>query len=235
MPSDLPDNVPPEDGLGEPSADDTESAAAKRMRTDTKEFGGRARRLLRAVHRDAGFLAVGLTLVYAVSGFAVNHREDFDSDFRERTSVRDVGLPSALLGHEHPRTELTPEEQKRLGEEVASRLGLPTPENAFYRNARTFTVFFGQGERNVVDYDPVSGRAQHRVRTERMPFRTLNYLHLNEGPRAWTFVADGYAVLLAFLALSGLFMVRGRRALLGTGWVWLALGIAVPLLGLALR
>ena len=28
---------------------------------------------LRAVHRDFGYLAVGFTLIYAVSGIAINH------------------------------------------------------------------------------------------------------------------------------------------------------------------
>ena len=31
---------------------------------------------LRAVHRDAGYFGVGLTLVYALSGLAVNHIAD---------------------------------------------------------------------------------------------------------------------------------------------------------------
>ena len=38
--------------------------------------GGRRnwRKLNNALHRDVGFLIVGLTIVYGVSGLAVNHR-----------------------------------------------------------------------------------------------------------------------------------------------------------------
>ncbi len=36
----------------------------------------RWRPTLRALHRDIGYLAVGLTFVYAASGLAVNHIED---------------------------------------------------------------------------------------------------------------------------------------------------------------
>ena len=44
---------------------------------------------LRAIHRDVGYLAVGLTLVYAISGLAINHIKDWDPNYttyeRERT------------------------------------------------------------------------------------------------------------------------------------------------------
>ena len=36
---------------------------------------------LRAIHRDVGYLAVGLTFVYALSGLAVNHIADWDPNF----------------------------------------------------------------------------------------------------------------------------------------------------------
>jgi hypothetical protein len=43
-------------------------------------------------------------------------------------------------------------------------------------------------------------------------------------------VADGYAGFLLFLATSGLFMLAGRKGLLGRGAVLVTLGAAVPFL-----
>ena len=42
---------------------------------------------LRAVHRDIGYLAVGFTVIYALSGIAMNHIDDWDPNFQatERT------------------------------------------------------------------------------------------------------------------------------------------------------
>src|ERR1700733_12468822 len=37
----------------------------------------RWRAWLRAVHRDCGYLAIGFTVIYAVSGIAQNHIEDW--------------------------------------------------------------------------------------------------------------------------------------------------------------
>jgi hypothetical protein len=44
---------------------------------------------LRAIHRDVGYLAVGLTLIYAMSGLAINHIQDWDPNFTtyEKTST----------------------------------------------------------------------------------------------------------------------------------------------------
>jgi len=43
----------------------------------------RIRPLIRTLHRDIGYCAVGLTAVYALSGLAVNHVADWEPNFRE--------------------------------------------------------------------------------------------------------------------------------------------------------
>ncbi|HLV68425.1 MAG TPA: PepSY-associated TM helix domain-containing protein, partial [Polyangiaceae bacterium] len=57
-----------------------------------------------------------------------------------------------------------------------------------------------------------------------------NWLHLNRGKKAWTYLADAYAVFLLFLAVSGLFMIPGRKGLFGRGAVLASLGALVPVL-----
>src|SRR5256885_15484666 len=41
----------------------------------------RWRAWLRAIHRDIGYLAVGFTVIYALSGIAMNHIDDWDPNF----------------------------------------------------------------------------------------------------------------------------------------------------------
>jgi uncharacterized protein len=210
------------------------SSSANRLRGGRRP---RARLLLCALHRDVGFICIGLTLVYVISGFLLNHRDDFDSDYRTRTSHHHIGQLSALLGSMGTAVDsqqLSAEQQQQLGQLIAKRLGLAAPSNAFWRNARTFSVFFGEGERNVVDYHPDTEFAEHRILEERTLLRAMNRLHLNRAPRAWTYLADGYAVLLAFLALSGPLIVRGRRGLAGTGGILIAAGIAIPAIAMLL-
>ena len=65
--------------------------------------------------------------------------------------------------------------------------------------------------------------------TPRLLLRVANWLHLNRGKQAWTYVADAYAVLLLYLAASGLFMLPGRKGLLGRGGLIALAGAAVPI------
>jgi hypothetical protein len=58
--------------------------------------------------------------------------------------------------------------------------------------------------------------------------RAANWLHLNRGKKAWTYVADAYAAGLLLLALSGMFMIAGRKGLLGRGAALVAVGVAIP-------
>jgi len=204
------------------------------------------RRRLVAWHRDLGYLACGLTVAYAVSGVAVNHEEHWDYNRATRRETRTIGTPAALLPGltEQRRRELeaTPAggadaELPALIDAVTARVGRRSPpRNAFWRGPDAMHLFFAPGDADEVVYHPRSGRAELIRRRDRWLLRDLNFLHLNEGRGLWTYVADAYAVVLAVLALTGIFIARGRRGLRGRGGFLLAIGLVVPLVAvLALR
>lgn len=204
----------------------------------------RWRTRLFSLHRDLGYLAFGLTVVYAVSGVAVNHRHHWDYNrVADRAETR-VGAPALLiegLSEERRKAlEADPgsvarDEEPALVAGLSKALGRTrAPKNAFWRDPRRFSVFYETGDRDTVDYDPVAGVVRHLAVRDRPVFRDLNFLHLNERPAAWTWFADAYAIVLLFLAISGAIMVRGRKGLAGRGGVLAALGVLLPLLALAL-
>ena len=39
------------------------------------------RRLIRILHRDIGYVAFGLTIIYSISGIAVNHVNDWNPNY----------------------------------------------------------------------------------------------------------------------------------------------------------
>jgi hypothetical protein len=224
----------------EPSSSEADGAAAagaeERRSGSTKAW---FRRSLVALHRDLGYLAVGLTLVYAISGIAVNHRHHWDPNQSTDEASRVLGRPAELLPtlSEARRRELasaptsvSAAEEALLVEAIALALGRPPPKNRVWRNPDEVQLFFGHGERDTVSYQLTTGSATERTRRDRLVMRDLNFLHLNEGRRIWTWIADGYAIILICLALSGVFIARGRRGLLGRGGVLLAAGVLVPLL-----
>ncbi len=206
------------------------------------------RATLIAWHRDLGFLSVGLTLVYAVSGVAVNHRHDWDYNYATERGARTLGVPSALLGVSAERVAALGGGDLRVGEGRLAReredevvaaivrgLGRAAgPRKAIWRGPNLLSLFFEQADEDVVDYDLTTGVAQGVVKSERFLLRDMNFLHLNERSDVWTWFGDAFAVVLIFLALSGALVVKGRRGLKGRGGVLMALGFALPVVAIVL-
>jgi hypothetical protein len=180
-----------------------------------RRASARLRAVLRILHRDAGYFVVGLTFVYAISGIAVNHIKDWDPNFRHVEASHRVALP-------------LPDDDDAAGRAVLAALGVTETPREIYRTSDTdleITL-----EHRTLHADPTTGLVRDE-RDEPRPFvRLANWLHLNRGKKAWTFVADAYAALLLYLATSGLFMLPGRKGLLGRGAILAGLGIAVPVL-----
>ena len=170
------------------------------------------RRLLRALHRDLGYLAVGLTLIYAASGLAVNHIADWDPNFRNYSVVHELG----------------PLDSERAAELAIERLGIEEKPREVYRAAadRIDVVL----DRHTLHVDPRTGRVIDEGQRPRLFLRLANWLHLNRGKKAWTYAADFYAAGLLVLAVSGMFMLPGRRGLAGRGAVFVSIGIVIPVL-----
>jgi hypothetical protein len=168
---------------------------------------------LRAIHRDAGYFGVGLTLVYALSGLAVNHIADWDPSFRQLQKTHQVAAP-------------LPADAEASGKRVLSALGISeTPREVYAAGDDAVDIVF---DRRTLHVTPSTGKVLEEGQSPRWFLRAANWLHLNRGKKAWTYVADSYAVILLYLAISGLFMIPGRKGLLGRGAAIALLGAAVP-------
>lgn len=173
------------------------------------------RRWLRALHRDAGYFVVGLTFIYALSGLAVNHIGEWDPSFTPYDETRELGR--ALEGGD-----------EEVAAEALAALGLDEePEDLYRPEPDRLEILLAE---KTVHVDTATGRVYGEGQEPRFFLRVANWLHLNRGKEAWTWIADTYAVLLLFLATSGLWMLPGRKGLFGRGGLLLALGILVPVL-----
>ncbi len=172
------------------------------------------RKLIIATHRDVGYFFAGLTVMYAISGVAVNHIDDWNPNYVIRREVVDVGvLPFASA------TETAAEVLRRMGiaEEPRSVARMGPEQLKVFLDQRTLTVALPEG--TVID--------EHARR--RFAFFEVNYLHLNHGKGFWTWFADVYAVGLLTLACTGIFIITGTKGLGGRGRWLLAAGLAVPI------
>lgn len=173
-------------------------------------------RLNRATHRDLGYLFFTLTVLYAVSGVAVNHVADWNPSYA--TTQAEVEVPG-LAGLD------TDQMEKRVVEVL--RLD-PAEVKGRHRPSRSrFIVFLPEG--GEVNLQVPAGRGTlKRVQTRPFLFQA-NVLHLNHLKGVWTYVADAYSVSLLLLAVTGLFILQGKGGLGGRGKWLVGAGTVVPI------
>ena len=172
---------------------------------------------MRAMHRDIGYVVVGLTFTYALSGIAVNHLTDWsdgDASFKTYSTSQELG-------------PLTGEDQA-IADELRRRLAIEeTPREVYRQSPDELEVIF---DKRSLHANTTTGHVVDEGQKPRFILRVANWLHLNRGKKEWTYVADGYAASLMVLALSGMFMIAGKKGLIGRGAVLVGLGIAIPVL-----
>lgn len=172
---------------------------------------------LRAMHRDIGYVVVGLTFIYALSGLAVNHLTDWsdgDASFKTYSATHEMG---PLQG-----------EDQAVADELRKRLAIKEVPRELYRpGADELEVIFDKRSLHV---NTATGHVVDEGQKPRFLLRVANWLHLNRGKKAWTYVADAYAASLLALAMSGMFMIAGKKGFLGRGAILVGLGIAIPVL-----
>lgn len=172
--------------------------------------------LNRTLHRDLGYLAAALMIVYAVSGVALNHVADWNPNYAIDKLTVDIGRFDAA--------DLDAAERH-----VAAKLGLEAGEIRGRHRAAPddFRVLLEEG--SDVRVNPATGRGTFtRVKRRPLIFE-VNMLHKNVLKGTFSLVADAAAILLLFLAVGGLFMIKGQRGFFGRGkWFFLA-GLIVPI------
>ncbi|WP_298647115.1 PepSY-associated TM helix domain-containing protein [uncultured Proteiniphilum sp.] len=170
----------------------------------------KVRKWIRIIHRDLGFVMVGLSLVYGISGILLNHLDGKDPSYR----IENESLTFA--------EGLTPEKFKQIWESESDRPKL----NNIGETAGKYRLMIQGG---IGEYDPRTGMVQYQT-SKRKPFAYwVNRLHYNR-VKGWSPVADIFAGALIFLAVSGLFMVKGKHSIAKRGKWYLIIGLLIPIL-----
>jgi len=159
-------------------------------------------RTMRSLHRDIGFLLIGLTLMYAASGIVLIYR---DSGFlKQETRVEtDIarGLPAKALESALHLRRLKVEKQE--GD----------------------VIHFNYGT-----YDAATGHAAYTIQEYPWIIQKLNALHLAPSASALHYFGILYGALLIFLAVSSLFMFRPGTKPFRRGIILSAGGVALAAL-----
>jgi len=168
----------------------------------------------RVIHRDFGYLFLGMTLVYAFSGIALNHLDDWNPNYV--ISSEEFVISSI---QEQPDKDEIKAILSKIDEDLVYK-------NHYFPNEDYLKVFVKDG---VVWIDMTSGKGVVELNKRRPFFKEVNYLHYNP-IKYWTYFSDIFSGALILLAISGILIPRGKQGITGRG-AWMSiLGIAIPLI-----
>ena len=123
------------------------------------------------IHRDLGYLCVGLTIIYAISGIAVNHVQDWNPNYvidREQSRLNPIKIDKTI--------------NAELIETILNELGEKRPyRNHFHPDSSSLQIFV---EGNTIFVNLTTGQVIQEKIKNRAVLREMNFLHLNH-PKKW--------------------------------------------------
>ncbi len=176
------------------------------------------RKWSRILHRDIGFFFVGATIIYGISGIALNHMKDWDPNYSVEIERLNTDLDLS-------KENISKARILSLLEEFGSADDYKSYN--YVDNDEILRIYLGG--RSSVTVRPATGEVMAEFVKKRAVFYQSNYLHYN--PNVWwTWFSDIFAGALILFAITSLFMVRGKKGAWGRGGIYIALGIIIPIL-----
>jgi len=167
------------------------------------------RKWLRFIHRDLGYFFVGITIIYAISGIILNHKKNGE-DPAYKTEYLSYQLASGLKPN-----QVTDYWKHHISDYALNRI-IPAGE--------TYQIYLKGG---LGTYNPISGELSFEVYEKKQWVYFMNKLHYNS-KKGWTLMADIFAIAMLLFALSGMFIVPGKKGIRGRGKWLIAIGIIIP-------
>ena len=175
------------------------------------------RKWSRILHRDFGFFFIGTTLIYAISGIALNHMSDWN--------------PNYFVEIKKFHTSINLHNSDTVKKQILNFLDeIDTKKNYkqhYYPSQNTLKIFLKGGSSVVVN--TTTGNATAEYLKRRPLIFEANYLHYNPN-RIWTWFSDIFAGALILFAITSLFMNKGKNGIMSIRGIYTILGILIPIL-----
>ena len=175
------------------------------------------RKWSRFLHRDIGYFFIGTSIIYGLSGIALNHMADWN--------------PSYSVVTKEYTTEIDLNKSDHLQENILLLLdAIDNRKNYkkhYFPQDDVLKIFIKGGSSIIVETQ--TGDVFAEYLKKRAVFYEVNFLHYNPN-YWWMWFSDIFAAALIFLAITSLFMVKGKKGISGRGGIYTALGIIIPII-----
>jgi uncharacterized protein len=173
-------------------------------------------RINRITHRDIGYLIAGLTIIYAISGIALNHKNNWNPNyiFDNRAFTTDVTINREDFSN-------------KTATDILKSLELePAFKTFYFPTGNKVTIFIDGG---LVQINSLTGKGIVERISKRPFFYQINFLHYNPG-KWWKYFSDIFCIALILVTLTGLFILKGKNGITKRGAILTITGILLPLI-----
>lgn len=173
-------------------------------------------KLNRITHRDIGYLIAGLTIIYAISGIALNHKNNWNPNyiFDNRTFTSDIKITRETF-------------DKEMAADILKSIHVDPEFKTFYfPTGNKVTIFIDGG---LIQVNVVTGEGVIERISKRPLFYQINFLHYNPG-KWWKYFSDIFCLALVTVTITGLFIINGKNGITKRGAILTIIGIILPLI-----
>jgi len=103
-------------------------------------------------------------------------------------------------------------------------------KSSYWSSPNELKMFFEESVNVTIDFNEKVAIVE-KV-SPRVILKRFNDLHLNNPKKAWTYISDIFALCLMYLAISAIFMVKGKKGIKGRGGILTIIGFIIPLVSI---
>lgn len=176
----------------------------------------------RGIHRDLGYFYVGLIISFSISGIALNHRNKWSP---YRYTYQEIPMQVSLPAN--------PKDiDKKLVAEISSKYKMADQIDNFRirDKQKQLEIRYEKGRAKI---DLKTGKGQLNMFKRKVVLAEMTKLHqtLNKN---WVWYSDIFGISMLVIAVTGMFISRGKKSFRKRGYILAIAGIIFPLIFLFL-
>jgi hypothetical protein len=176
----------------------------------------------RNIHRDVAYFYIGLIIAFSFSGIILNHRQDwYPMDYVYEAEDVKLDLPENTAQLEEKEAILELSKQWDLADKYQGHRVRNGDLRVDYQGNTILSVNLESGE----------GTLEHKRKVPVLG-HTM-YLHKSTNS-FWIWYSDIFGAAMLLIAITGLFIAKGKYSFRQRGWKFAILGLIFPLIFLVL-
>lgn len=178
-------------------------------------------RNLRNLHRDLGYFYVGLIIAFAISGIAQNHRKQW------KPEKYVYEFKQVQTGFHLPKESVSKDSVDAFNKQY----DLKEMRQFDFRKDSILVIAYKDAEATI---KLATGKGEVNVYRKRPVLAQMTMLHKNNGNLWWIWYSDIFSLGLIIIAVTGMFLMKGKNSFKGRGWKFALAGLVIPVIMLVL-